>query len=266
MSKRAFTLIELLVVISIIALLIGILLPALSAARTAARDVACKSNMRQMGLTAGAYAADHKGGMPLNNADTNRNPNAVRNDYAAWDGLMALYLDSQRYDLIDRTGAYPRMAPAVKPAGFTPVEIFQCPLAGYVGRVGVDDFNSYRVCIGNGRNPQQKKISTGIAVDPDTISSDPAATFKVSGPSTLFYLGDLTFRDQKVPQGRGDGNWGPNWEAISNANWTNGHVRTSSAPDNRGRGNAMYFDLHVVSEPGDWDRFDPETYWKIGAG
>ncbi len=61
---RAFTLIELLVVISIIALLVGILLPALGAARRSAQRTVCKSNLRQFGIMATAFAADHKGVMP----------------------------------------------------------------------------------------------------------------------------------------------------------------------------------------------------------
>jgi prepilin-type N-terminal cleavage/methylation domain-containing protein len=56
-----FTLIELLVVISIIALLIGLLLPALAGARSAARAIACKSNLKQMGIATHAYAAAHDG-------------------------------------------------------------------------------------------------------------------------------------------------------------------------------------------------------------
>ncbi len=66
MNRRrdAFTLIELLVVISIIALLVGILLPALGAARRSAQRTVCKSNLRQFGIMATAFAADSKGVLP----------------------------------------------------------------------------------------------------------------------------------------------------------------------------------------------------------
>ena len=54
--RRGFTLIELLVVIAIIAILVAMLIPAVAAARSAARNAQCKSNLRQFGISAHAFA------------------------------------------------------------------------------------------------------------------------------------------------------------------------------------------------------------------
>jgi prepilin-type N-terminal cleavage/methylation domain-containing protein len=56
---RAFTLIELLVVVAIIAILIAMLLPILTRVKERARQVACKSNFRQVGLATMLYGTEN---------------------------------------------------------------------------------------------------------------------------------------------------------------------------------------------------------------
>ncbi|MDE2125918.1 MAG: DUF1559 domain-containing protein [Armatimonadetes bacterium] len=57
--RPGFTLIELLVVIAIIAILAALLFPVFSQARESARQIACISNMRQLGLALSMYSSDY---------------------------------------------------------------------------------------------------------------------------------------------------------------------------------------------------------------
>jgi prepilin-type N-terminal cleavage/methylation domain-containing protein/prepilin-type processing-associated H-X9-DG protein len=63
-QRRGFTLIELLVVIAIIAILAAILFPVFAQAREKARQVACQSNMKQVGLGLQMYAQDYDETLP----------------------------------------------------------------------------------------------------------------------------------------------------------------------------------------------------------
>jgi len=62
--RRAFTLVELLVVIAIIGILIALLMPAISKAKHRAKDVACKSNLHQLGTALTMYQLNHRNVYP----------------------------------------------------------------------------------------------------------------------------------------------------------------------------------------------------------
>src|SRR4051812_37254441 len=64
LASKAFTLIELLVVIAIIAILAALLLPSLSSAKEKGKTISCRSNLKQLGLAATLYAAEHQDQLP----------------------------------------------------------------------------------------------------------------------------------------------------------------------------------------------------------
>ena len=77
-SRRAFTLVELLLVIVVIGVLAGVALPVMSLLGEKSREVACLSNLRQIGTAYYGYAQDHGGYFP--SAETIGNSNFRSND------------------------------------------------------------------------------------------------------------------------------------------------------------------------------------------
>src|SRR3974377_1389916 len=66
--RSGFTLIELLVVVAVIAILAALLLPALARARTRALNIACLSNLKQLGICWHSYAMDNNDVLVPNNS------------------------------------------------------------------------------------------------------------------------------------------------------------------------------------------------------
>lgn len=89
-SQHAATLTEFLVTICIVCLLAALLMPAITAVRSSAQAVRCMSNLRQIGLGMGCYAADNRGMVPPPNI-----PVSWGNGYHEWgwwQGFIAPYL------------------------------------------------------------------------------------------------------------------------------------------------------------------------------
>ncbi|CAN5901191.1 DUF1559 domain-containing protein [soil metagenome] len=111
-SRGAFTLIELLTVIGIVSLLLALTLPAVQAARESARRLACRSNLRQIGLALHSYH-EVNGCFPIGATLPVRSP---WRDYYSPHARLLPYLDQATlYSSINfESGTFPPERPGLR--------------------------------------------------------------------------------------------------------------------------------------------------------
>ena len=253
-----FTLVELLVVIGIIALLISILLPALSKARDSAREVMCMNNLRQIGLGVAMYQNDFSGWVPVANAGFPVTPALSAPAY--WDAMLWKYVTG-------RNEPNP-----IKPAGWIPSPIWQCPFDATGDITRNRDFNSYGLSNSNNLgNPPSTR--NGYAVRSDKVrqskSGGDSSAKSGSMPADVIYLTDAHFARRhslgRSPQKEASSRWGQNFACNVQGDWYDCHhpigpFRGKGALPEIGAPNALFFDLHVdkIRTPFGW--FDGRTW------
>ena len=121
------SMVELLVVIAIIGMLVSLLLPAVQAAREAARQVSCKNNLRQIGISLHAYQDVHKT-LPTGCLEWRSWRSPLSNRQFAWSAFLLPFLEQKAlHDAIDFS--LPFDSPRNAEAAGRRLNIYECPTA-----------------------------------------------------------------------------------------------------------------------------------------
>ncbi len=105
--RRAATLVELLVVVALIGMLAGLLLPAIQAGREASRAIACRNNLKQIGVALLNYESAHRHFPKGAEGRYDRMLSPTLMYGLSWWADVLPYLEqSEVADRLDRTGAH----------------------------------------------------------------------------------------------------------------------------------------------------------------
>jgi prepilin-type N-terminal cleavage/methylation domain-containing protein/prepilin-type processing-associated H-X9-DG protein len=161
--RKAFTLIELLVVMAIISILASIIFPSFTTAREKARQIACTSNIRQLGLAVFMYTEDND----------ERLPNASHGDTGNAQGGW-VYYDS----FVGGSSSAHTVFDVTKGALYSYLknkQIYQCPDDSVVG-------NSSGLSYSINSCTQGKDAITGVGL----TTGDQLSIFKSETDTALF--------------------------------------------------------------------------------
>jgi prepilin-type N-terminal cleavage/methylation domain-containing protein/prepilin-type processing-associated H-X9-DG protein len=235
-TGEAFTLIELLVVIAIIAILAALLLPALAKAKQKAQQIACTSNLKQVGTALFMYINDSGDWLPPGlGADP------------AWSALdltqRAGYQDSTSDHRMLPFYLWTYLACPVPSSTTTNVcKVFFCPAFAQAARAGMMsaymDYYSYSLTRTN--NIVQANGAMGLpwypfGKRPDQGPNKLTSLAAVVSLSECWAVADI---DQQALNGSDSGNTSASWWSFIPTVPVHGQVR-----------NYLYFDNHVGTKP-----------------
>jgi prepilin-type N-terminal cleavage/methylation domain-containing protein/prepilin-type processing-associated H-X9-DG protein len=221
-TRTAFTLIELLVVVAIAGLLLALLFPSMTRALEQSRRSACRSNLRDLGVSLKMFATDHNGWYVL--ADTNTLASgAPRYSYNNGNPYLSGEYPFTRHGRKLYTNNYVASG-----------RVFVCPS---------DKFEF--------RGSTSTRVDVKPARDGDTFATPGPNAFNSNGNCSYMYIAGYGITSQEDPSRAGVLLDESNEQERGDR--SPGQMPDIKKDDNHGANyrNVLYFDGHVVSLEGD---------------